>query len=348
MINNTGFRMKGNFVNICYNNNNSGLTVDADVISCVLEKAGFVVYHNNFFVKLGGISRRRKKIVKICSRIFAFGLNLLSYIDIKLFRVTLHLETISFQNLKLGNKNIFIANLEWLDEDTFDLLSEIDLFLCKTKNAKQFFDEKKLPAVFTSFSTNSPCDQQYTQKRNTFVHIAGKSDLKGTLPLIRLWEKHPSWPKLTVIARSSKCIEKVGVENIDIIDSFLERKSLGVYQNEAEIHLCLSEAEGFGHYICEALSCGSIVLTVDGYPMNELVQPERGILVKTSHNETIKYTKKFYFDPLDLERMIEAVLKMQDSEKDQIKAKAKKWFEDNDAFFQREFVIAIKDCILNR
>ena len=56
--------------------------------------------------------------------------------------------------------------------------------------------------------------------------------------------------------------------NLEIIGEFMERDKLEQFQNETEIHLCPSEAEGSGHYICETLSCGAIVVTVDGEPMN--------------------------------------------------------------------------------
>jgi hypothetical protein len=51
-------------------------------------------------------------------------------------------------------------------------------------------------------------------------------------------------------------------------------------------------------------------MTVDGYQMNELVQPERGILLKAKYTATRFHAKSFFFDQHDFEKKIEYLLKM--------------------------------------
>lgn len=330
---------KKNIINIYFRDNNGGLSHDAKLITTLLKKSGFTVYHN------GKPLRFRKVLKPIKSMKSLLGLT--SFFGEKKVSISIHLERIVNNGLCLANKNILIPNLEWLREDSYRLFSKMDLFLCKTHSAKDFFDKRDLPAVYTSFSSISPYDEQYEQKPNTFIHIAGNSTEKGTLPLIQLWLKHPEWPKLTVIVREARHLKKQKVKNINYIDKFLERDKLKQLQNEAEIHLCPSEAEGFGHYICEPLSCGAIVVTVNGYPMNELVQPERGFLIQANHNEAFRYSRKFIFDPSNLENIIETILEMSKNEKTELKINAKNWFDHNEAFFQKEFVTAIEECITN-
>lgn len=51
-------------------------------------------------------------------------------------------------------------------------------------------------------------------------------------------------------------------------------------QNSHGIHVCVSEREGFGHYINEARAVGALVVTTNHPPMNELITEETGVLVQ--------------------------------------------------------------------
>jgi hypothetical protein len=50
-------------------------------------------------------------------------------------------------------------------------------------------------------------------------------------------------------------------------------------QLESGVHLCVSEREGFGHYLNEARGAAAVVITTEHPPMNELVRPGVGVLV---------------------------------------------------------------------
>ena len=134
-------------------------------------------------------------------------------------------------------------------------------------------------------------------------------------------------------------------ENIEIIEEYIDLTRLKCLQNESEIHLCLSESEGFSHYICEPLSCGSVVVTINGEPMNELVQPDRGILVEAAFSEPSRYATRFLFDEEGLENKIEQLLVMSDEEKREMKNNGRKWFAHNETFFNESFILMIKNCI---
>jgi|GEM_PF-1561778 len=334
--------MRKKIINLCYNEwVKGGISLDVDIISDILIKAGFIVYFNGHNIRFKDV----KKIYKVLPKLSKASSLAISCLGIKKFLVNIHLEVIKESDIRLAEKNIMIANLEWLRDRSYDLLPKMDLFFCKTNNAKQFFDKKGMPAVYISFSSISPWNDAYKQKENVFIHIAGSSVVKGTEALAKLWSRHPEWPKLTIIARPIEHLEMMQAHNLDIIGGFMGREKLKQLQNEAEVHLCPSEAEGFGHYICEALSCGAIVVTVDGEPMNELVQPDRGVLVNFDSTEPMYHGSKFTFDSYDFERKIERILSMTNTEKDQMKLSAKKWFDDNDSFFKKVLITEIEKCI---
>lgn len=328
-------------INISFNHNNGGLTLDADLLGALLTKAGYRVWYNAFPINLRGLSKRRLQVVKKLSFHFLWLLTYLSILKVKPISVTLHLEQIKIRQLNMSKKNIFIANLEWLMDESYALFDKIDLFVCKTKDAESFFNERNLPTFYTSFTTISPYNSAYKQVANTFVHIAGNSKAKGTVPLMKIWKKHPEWPELKVISRFTDHLIGLEAGNITLINGYVASDELNAIQNQSEVHLCTSEAEGFGHYICEPLSCGAIVITVDGYPMNELVQADRGVLVKVKSSEPVCYSTKFIFDPLDLEKKIERVLSMSETEKLKLKENAKQYFYKNDYFFKKRMLEAI-------
>src|SRR5690606_13048298 len=116
-----------------------------------------------------------------------------------------------------------------------------------------------------------------------FLHVAGASTLKGTDTLLEVWSAHPEWPALTVVQRDRRTIRAPA--NVQILDGYLPDAELRELQNACGVHLCPSMGEGWGHYIVEAMSCGAVVVATDGPPMNELVQPGRGVLVPYSRVE---------------------------------------------------------------
>ena len=79
--------------------------------------------------------------------------------------------------------------------------------------------------------------------------------------------------------------------------------------------------------------------------MNELVRPDRGILIKVADSEPMYHAKKFTFDVDDFEFKINMLLKMTESQKKQIKSRAREWFVQNDSFFQHTFIAAITRLI---
>ncbi|MDN2579304.1 glycosyltransferase [Aquibium sp. ELW1220] len=116
--------------------------------------------------------------------------------------------------------------------------------------------------------------------------------------------------------------------NIVLMQGYLSDPELRRLQNACGIHLCPSRAEGWGHHIVEALSVGAVVVTTDGPPMNELVEPGCGILVPVASSEPRHLGTCFHVDMAGLERSIETVIAMSDPAKAALGAAARRRYEE--------------------
>ena len=90
--------------------------------------------------------------------------------------------------------------------------------------------------------------------------------------------------------------------NVNLITSRLNAEDVSALQNSVPIHICTSECEGFGQIIAEAISVGAVVITTDTPPMNELVTPDRGLLVAVERSQPMHLDRRYFVDGQDLER----------------------------------------------
>jgi glycosyltransferase involved in cell wall biosynthesis len=195
--------------------------------------------------------------------------------------------------------------------------------------------------VKLGFSSVDRHDPAVRRKNNTCVHIAGRSVQKGTLALNRVWARHPEWPTLFVYSQK-RDMDIAPAANIRWVDGFLDDRELRRVQNTYSMHLCPSEAEGWGHYIVEAMSCKAVVVTTDAPPMNEIVVPSRGVLVPYNRIEPQGLGKSYYVDEGALEEKIAEVLRMGPRERDSLGENAREWYTENDLYFRERLKMLLE------
>ena len=174
------------------------------------------------------------------------------------------------------------------------------------------------------------------------LHIAGKSPLKGTEPLVALWRRHPEWPRLVVVQPSGRSAQPAA-PNIEFHLEYLGDAELRRLQNACMFHLCPSEAEGWGHYIVEAMSTGAVVVTVDAAPMNELIGADRGLLVR--HQPTVptqNLGQRFLFDDASLANAVTTAMQMPADTRERLGQAARGWFLANRSAFAGRIAQALK------
>ncbi|MGJ8694376.1 MAG: glycosyltransferase [Thalassotalea sp.] len=229
-------------------------------------------------------------------------------------QVTFHLEEIYQELSYFCNENILIPNQEWLRSHTQKAITNKTHIWCKTQYAVKQLSHLNNNVSFLGFCSRDMNDENIQPDFNKFIHIAGKSEQKGTTPLLDVWKKHPEWPTLTVISRRDEHL-KYQSNNIHIIAEFISEEKLKMLINSHGIHLCPSESEGFGHNIVEALSVGAIVLTTNAPPMNELINFDANCLIDFSRKETRYFSELFFVSEITLENSIAKALGWSDEEK---------------------------------
>ena len=160
----------------------------------------------------------------------------------------------------------FFPNLEWSSKKDLDRAKTI---ICKTKQCykllKEEYGHRDKNIWYTGFTSNDKYLSKYTKDYNRFLHIGGKSQLKGTKSVLETWYQHPEWPLLDVIC-FNECEDWLRGDNIElnpkcsnvVIHGKLNSEDFNRLMNVCGCILCPSETEGFGHTLNEARSCEAV------------------------------------------------------------------------------------------
>jgi glycosyltransferase involved in cell wall biosynthesis len=300
--------------------NQAGLSRDLDLLADVLRRTDHEIHTD------GLTPPRRHR--RLWQRLRAGG---------PPWDLTIFVERANRQWMELSRRNVLIPNPEWLIEGPY--LAQMNAFWCKSRSALAALEGMGVPLVHLGFSTR-PRPQAAPggagQRRwDAALHVAGDNPDKGTAALVALWQRHPEWPRLTVVARGRRIVLPAGLpSNIQVIDRFIEDDVLAAMQREAGLHLCPSEVEGFGHTLAEGMSVGAVVVTTDAPPMNELVTAERGVLVPARRLESVRRGVRYQPDPEALEAALAQLLGTTESRLEELGRAAARWFEENDCGFR--------------
>lgn len=310
-------------INIIARTNGVGLDSDVSLLTKAIEQAGHKVTFNH--------CRSRSIFKKWFSQKPQYDANIF-------------LERIFPVWFGSAKKNILIPNQERFPERHIKRLEKIDHVLCKSRHAEQIFSALGSKTKYISFTSKDLHLNDEIPDYGIFFHLAGRSTLKGTDTILKLWEKHPEWPTLTIVQHKDNAPESVP-KNVRLIAEYLPYSELIKLVNKHGIHLCTSLSEGWGHYIVEAMSSNSIVVTTDAPPMNELITDQRGTLVPFHKKEPRHLGTNFSVDPDLLEEKISDLIS-QDTQSKQEKAKrARNWFEENNKQFSTNINTALSEIL---
>ncbi|WP_267225464.1 glycosyltransferase [Dyella silvae] len=262
------------------------------------------------------------------------------------YDLNITLEHASPDHLWLARRNAFVPNPEWFSRRDHRYLDRYDAVLTKTRSATEGFTALGVRALHIGF-LSTDCHLPERTRQPTFLHLAGASRMKGTERLLAVWKKHPEWPTLHVLqAPGSNPGTDTPAPNIvhrrEYVADIAEIRQL---QNTHVFQCCLSEAEGWGHYIAEALSCRAVVLTCDAPPMNELVSPDHGITVAATEDGPLNLATRYLFNEEALEAAVERCMRMERPEWERLGDSARSWYLDNQQGFAARLAAALQQLL---
>lgn len=326
-------------VNIIGKSNGVGLARDIDLLAHALQASGHQV--DVTIIDALQAKRRRSPLAQFATRArLAWGGASANGRAIGV-DVNLMLEHVWLQYLSSARINVAVPNPEWFDRHDRRFLADVDTVWAKTGYTRELFRALGCSTTYIGFDSEDRYERD-TAKQRTYFHLAGKSTMKGTDRLVRVWRRHPEWPRLILIHHKDGAAALPSAANIDVRVGYLSDQDLRALQNQSLFHLCLSLTEGWGHYIAEAMGVGAVTITVDARPMNELVSPERGVLVPYRATGMQRLATTYQFDEAGLEAAIDRTIAMSDAECEQLGARARDWFVDN----KRGFASRIEAALL--
>ena len=176
------------------------------------------------------------------------------------------------------------------------------------------------------------------------------SKYKNSQTLVNTWMKNPSWPTLVVVHHGTPNANgvlhfnkpfKVGT-NIIVYQCKLDESVLSQLINQCGVHVCPSFSEGYGHYINEARSAQSYILTTDGEPMRSFINENGGQLIKPSKEIKKNYGSGYVVTETDIENAVQNILSLKVENIKYGGKQNRKMFLEDIQIFQNNITIAIK------
>jgi glycosyltransferase involved in cell wall biosynthesis len=313
-----------------------GLATDIDVLTAVLAKLGCDV---RFKGRRYRTPRSRAHSLMMTAGVLA-GQTWCRLTRRPQFDLNIFLESVFPEYLPTARCNVLFANQEWFRDSNLPHLPRLDLILCKSPSGVEAFHG--LPVACRNVDFTSP-DKRIAEfvRRAPLrcLHLSGQSAVKGTEAVVEAWSRHPEWPELTVVRRARRYGGEVApplpaLPNVRYLTDYVSNEQLRELQNACEVHVSPSQAEGYGHVLGEAMSCGVVVVTTDAPPMNELIAPDRGVLVRVARSEPMMRSVKSFVDVADLEMKLQHVFDMPAADRARLGQNARAWFEAQHARFE--------------
>lgn len=299
-----------------------------------------ITYNNNY-----GLTHDFNILQNYLKNIFdnKVSINFVNFYDYKLppSNINIFLEILPNILIKDDRLNILIPNQEWFYKSWIPYLNKLDFVWSKTKYItnvfEKYIDNNKID--YLGWCSNDMYLATINKNYQQYLHLCGRSIYKQTQTIIDSWNE--TLPKLVIVYSPKDVVLKTrNLSNIIYIKERLELEDLKKLMNFCGVHICCSETEGFGHYIQEAKSCQSIVITTNGPPMNSFVDTSFGYLIDIAKtvgcNDTL--SSKFYINTKHLLETINTIEKTPTKILENMGLLARKSYLSNNKDFKSQLI----------
>ena len=124
---------------------------------------------------------------------------------------------------------MLIPNQEWFKKSRVGKIPDFDAVFCKSRLAERIFEDRRGAVRDLSASPHAlpRLGRGESPDFSRFLHIAGRSFMKGTRVVVEAWSRHPEWPALTILGTGGH--ELGGLPpNVLLIDRYRTKASVSI------------------------------------------------------------------------------------------------------------------------
>lgn len=294
-----------------------GLQTDADLLQRALESVGCQVERMPVSVWSDAKAVWSFRYARIKRLIPDAVVRFLDRLQVRLLGVgkprtdlQIHLESIAVEHLAAGKVNWIFPNQEWVRPQHLGFFRFIDRVLVKTEEGMRALSAHHGDIRMTGFSNPLaevlPKADENLDRFSRFLHVAGRNRKKGSVPLVEAWRRHPEWPVLNMVIDDTQPLEPIP-DNVKIW-THPSDEQLAQLRAENGIVLAPSEVEGYGHILLEGMAFSGLVVTTDAAPMNELIRPQRGMLMPWERKEPFDLGMRYFVNADAVEKAVTQIL----------------------------------------
>jgi hypothetical protein len=201
--------------------------------------------------------------------------------------LNIFIEVVNPSLFSYASQNIWIPNPEWTYETWIPYIKMFDCIWVKTRQAEILF--KKLTDKVTYIGWTS-IDKIYSEKKNYLkaIVLVGKNPYRNPKPLLKAYldiynkdnETFKKLPELNIPRNSKEIQFFIPTEiqsKIKLFDTLKENEYDTLLQ-ECGLAICISNCEGYGHAVNEAMSSGCNLILSPIQPFKELTEESQDVL----------------------------------------------------------------------